>query len=224
MKVSIAVAVSGLLAGATAQLTNGLPECAQTCAMDAIPEDCGLDPECICKAKSFIDSITCCVVESCSKDDQEKTIEYAHNICEPAGVDDIPESAVCESSSDSQEETDGVVHGTAVSTGADEPTDGVIHGTAVSTGADSSTDGEVHGTAVSTGMPTGPATMPPNVSATGSATNTGGGSEPTGTGSGTGTGTATGSAPAATTTGGAPALVAQNGAVAAAAAAFAFFI
>ncbi|KAK2768862.1 hypothetical protein FQN54_000722 [Arachnomyces sp. PD_36] len=207
MKVTVAIAVSGLVAGAVAQL-DGLPECAQSCAMDAIPEECGLDPECVCSSKSFIDSITCCVSDACSTEDQEKTIDFAHNICEPAGVTDIPDSVACNSEDDSGDEEDGIVHGTAVSTGVSETTtDGEIHGTAVSTGLPETTDGIIHGTAVSTGLPT----------------TTGGSGDSPATDAPTGSETTSGSGPAETT-GGAAMLVAQNGAVAAAAAAVALFI
>ncbi|PGH28939.1 hypothetical protein GX50_08325 [[Emmonsia] crescens] len=99
MRLSIA-AVASLLALASAQGLAGLPNCAKTCATSAIPQECGLvDIKCICTATSFINAITCCVASSCSKEDQQKTINFAKGICGTVGVTNIPDSAVCSSGS-----------------------------------------------------------------------------------------------------------------------------
>ncbi|KAK2806877.1 hypothetical protein FQN51_005677 [Onygenales sp. PD_10] len=97
MKLTLLTTTTALLALASAQGLGGLPKCAQNCALNSIPKDCGLDVKCICTADSFIDAITCCVAGDCSAEDQEKTIQFAKGICGTAGITDIPDSAVCSS-------------------------------------------------------------------------------------------------------------------------------
>ncbi|KAK2812420.1 hypothetical protein FQN50_001421 [Emmonsiellopsis sp. PD_5] len=101
MKLTLLTTTTTLLALASAQGLGGLPKCAQNCALNSIPKDCGLDVKCICTADSFIDAITCCVADSCSAEEQERlidgkeTIQFAKGICGTAGITDIPDSAVC---------------------------------------------------------------------------------------------------------------------------------
>lgn len=91
---SLALAVTAYLSSAAAQGMSGLPSCAvsrtpvpiyndlenckfltkqqQSCATDAIPSACSLiDVKCICKTKSFVDDMACCVGKSCDSKDQD---------------------------------------------------------------------------------------------------------------------------------------------------------
>ncbi|KKA22811.1 hypothetical protein T310_3165 [Rasamsonia emersonii CBS 393.64] len=113
---AISLALTALAAGTAAQSLSDLPKCAQDCATNAIPQECGLDVKCICSAQSFIASITCCVAKACSPADQDgfafqpmlwygwnradffiatATIKFADNLCGIAGVTTLPQTAVC---------------------------------------------------------------------------------------------------------------------------------
>ncbi|KAI1938384.1 hypothetical protein LOZ12_003457 [Ophidiomyces ophidiicola] len=94
MKFITAAALTSLVALASAQFP-GLPACAQDCATNSIPKNCGIDVKCICSATSFLDAITCCVAQKCSTSEQEATIKFANGICGTAGVTNLPQSAVC---------------------------------------------------------------------------------------------------------------------------------
>ncbi|KAI1914734.1 hypothetical protein LOZ58_006337 [Ophidiomyces ophidiicola] len=94
MKFITAAALTSLVALASAQFP-GLPACAQECATNSIPKNCGIDVKCICSATSFLDAITCCVAQKCSSSEQEATIKFANGICGTAGVTNLPQSAVC---------------------------------------------------------------------------------------------------------------------------------
>ncbi|KAJ5625981.1 hypothetical protein N7510_002290 [Penicillium lagena] len=99
MKFFQITAVAALVASAAAQGLSDLPSCAKSCALDALPKACGLDIGCICKTKSFINNMACCVEPACSKADQQKTLEAAKKICETGGVTDIPDTVVCDKGS-----------------------------------------------------------------------------------------------------------------------------
>ncbi|OJJ59327.1 hypothetical protein ASPSYDRAFT_88255 [Aspergillus sydowii CBS 593.65] len=93
---SLALAFAACLSSAAAQGMSGLPSCAQNCATDAIPSECSLiDVNCICKTKSFIDDMACCVGKSCDSKDQDAALEFANGICGGAGITDLPQSATC---------------------------------------------------------------------------------------------------------------------------------
>ncbi|KAL1965628.1 hypothetical protein VTN77DRAFT_5305 [Rasamsonia byssochlamydoides] len=92
---AISLAFTALVAGTAAQSLSDLPQCAQNCATNAIPAQCGLDVKCICSTQSFIASITCCVAKACDQADQEATIKFADSLCSTAGVTNLPQSAVC---------------------------------------------------------------------------------------------------------------------------------
>ncbi|OQE25357.1 hypothetical protein PENSTE_c006G10118 [Penicillium steckii] len=91
----ITLTLTALLTAAAAQGLGDLPDCARSCATDAIPSNCGIDVECICTAKSFIADISCCIADKCSKDDQETTLKVAKSICARGGVTDIPSAVTC---------------------------------------------------------------------------------------------------------------------------------
>ncbi|KAJ5257268.1 hypothetical protein N7478_013372 [Penicillium angulare] len=95
MKVSpVVLALANLISAATAQLSD-LPTCAQSCATNAIPSNCGIDVACICNSSSFLASIACCIAGKCDEADQEKTLKAAKGICAAGGVTDIPTTVAC---------------------------------------------------------------------------------------------------------------------------------
>ncbi|OJJ47456.1 hypothetical protein ASPZODRAFT_24385 [Penicilliopsis zonata CBS 506.65] len=98
----ITLAATALLAPVFATSISDLPTCAQSCATNAIPSSCSLiDIKCICESGTFITDIACCVASSCDSADQEKTIEYADELCGSAGVSDLPQSATCATTANS---------------------------------------------------------------------------------------------------------------------------
>ncbi|KAL2864588.1 CFEM domain-containing protein [Aspergillus lucknowensis] len=97
---SLALALAACLSSAAAQGMAGLPSCAQECATGAIPKECSLiDVECICKTKSFVADMACCVSKSCEAGDQDAALDFANGICGGAGVSDLPQTATCASDS-----------------------------------------------------------------------------------------------------------------------------
>ncbi|OJD20119.1 hypothetical protein ACJ73_08550, partial [Blastomyces percursus] len=121
MRLAITAAVASSLLALVAAQAGNLPKCAQECAGPAIPANCGLNPECICKAKSFIEAITCCVATKCTKDEQEKAIKIAKVTCAAVGVTDLPDAAVCDSASSSTPEPTGTTAGPAAPSEPTEP-------------------------------------------------------------------------------------------------------
>ncbi|OQE82014.1 hypothetical protein PENNAL_c0038G03287 [Penicillium nalgiovense] len=105
MKFTITFVLAALLSTAAAQGLGDLPDCSKTCATGSIPDNCGIDFKCICKAKSFLDDVACCIADKCSKDDQETTIKVAKSICARGGVTDLPTKVVCSSKSGSSSGT-----------------------------------------------------------------------------------------------------------------------
>lgn len=94
------------LSTVVAQGLEGLPDCAKDCATGSIPKQCqAIDIACICADKSFINNISCCVANKCSKDQQDAVIKFANQICGGAGVNDLPKSASCASGSSIATET-----------------------------------------------------------------------------------------------------------------------
>jgi len=56
------------------------------------------DAKCICAKKEFIDGISCCVMDACSKDDQAASITFASTFCGTLGVQ-VPNVVSCPSKS-----------------------------------------------------------------------------------------------------------------------------
>ncbi|EEH37997.1 hypothetical protein PAAG_00918 [Paracoccidioides lutzii Pb01] len=104
MRLSMAVLPS-LLGLVAAQGLNGLPECAKSCATDSIPSVCGLNIQCICTSGGFLTNVSCCVMSSCSLEDQNKTIMFAQSLCASAGVNNMPGSVVCNTTQSSSTPT-----------------------------------------------------------------------------------------------------------------------
>ncbi|KAB5554961.1 hypothetical protein GE09DRAFT_1059195 [Coniochaeta sp. 2T2.1] len=123
------------LAFATLSLAQlqGLPVCAQSCANIFLTGgigNCGRDPACICADKSFIAAISCCLVDECAADDQQKAIDFAQQLCKANDVD-VPNVVSCSSStSPTASPTGGAQETTRTTTsGAAETTDDVSNNT-----------------------------------------------------------------------------------------------
>jgi NADH:ubiquinone oxidoreductase subunit E len=48
-----------------------------------------MDPKCICGDASFISTISCCVSTACDTTGQQAALNYAKQICAPAGVTNL---------------------------------------------------------------------------------------------------------------------------------------
>ncbi|QSS48999.1 CFEM domain-containing protein [Histoplasma capsulatum var. duboisii H88] len=121
MRLAISAAVATSFVALVAGQIADLPECARNCAFPAMPPECGVNPKCICSAKSFIDAMTCCVAKSCNPDEQQKASAIANKVCSAAGINDLPESASCNSASASATATASIT-GTLTGTAIIEPT------------------------------------------------------------------------------------------------------
>ncbi|RCI15507.1 hypothetical protein L249_3546 [Ophiocordyceps polyrhachis-furcata BCC 54312] len=87
---------AGLVA---AQDLNGLPPCAKDCVTKNMSGSgvggCpSADIGCICKNKDFLNNIACCLAKACKPEDQTKTIGFAKQLCNAAGVQ-VPEKVEC---------------------------------------------------------------------------------------------------------------------------------
>ncbi|KAJ5973938.1 hypothetical protein N7481_011148 [Penicillium waksmanii] len=153
MKLSqLTLALAALLSTAAAQGLGDLPDCARSCATDAIPSSCGIDVKCICTTKSFLNDISCCVADKCSKDDQETTLKVAKSICARGGVTDVPSSVVCStgaSTGTSTETKTGTTTGTGTAATADTTKDSTMTGT-MTTATGTNASGSGSSTAAST--------------------------------------------------------------------------
>lgn len=56
------------------------------------------DVVCVCSNDQFLSSIACCVAGTCDEADQEKTANYAMQLCRAAGVT-VPDKVECTSTS-----------------------------------------------------------------------------------------------------------------------------
>ncbi|OJK00558.1 hypothetical protein ASPACDRAFT_1856124 [Aspergillus aculeatus ATCC 16872] len=95
----IAITFLAGLISVVAQGMDSLPACARECATGAIPKTCqSIDVGCICGTKSFISDMSCCVAKSCSPQDEKAALGFAVQLCDGAGVTDLPSSASCANS------------------------------------------------------------------------------------------------------------------------------
>ncbi|KAJ5748089.1 uncharacterized protein N7511_009785 [Penicillium nucicola] len=141
MKFNI-IALAALLTTAAAQGLGDLPDCSKECATGAIPQSCGIDFKCICEAKSFLNDVTCCVAQKCSKADQETTLKVAKSICARGGVTNLPDEVTCSSSSSSSSSS-STSTGTKTGTNASASTSS---STSTSTGSTTSSASDVSAT------------------------------------------------------------------------------
>ncbi|KAF2769265.1 hypothetical protein EJ03DRAFT_97777 [Teratosphaeria nubilosa] len=76
----------------------GLPSCAASCVTNF--GSCNqLDVKCICSSKNLIADLACCVSKTCDATDQQSTITFANALCQGQGVNDLPQTATCASTS-----------------------------------------------------------------------------------------------------------------------------
>ncbi|KAK1831913.1 hypothetical protein QBC39DRAFT_350485 [Podospora conica] len=95
MKVVASLVTLALAAGAIAQ---SMPDCAKPCVDKLMINgvgDCGTDPKCICADKSFLGSISCCVLDECDTAGQNSAIVFAADFCSRAGVTGLPTTVAC---------------------------------------------------------------------------------------------------------------------------------
>ncbi|KAF2405563.1 hypothetical protein EJ06DRAFT_30323 [Trichodelitschia bisporula] len=92
--------IAALAASVIAQTPDlsQLPKCATSCVGTGLTTTgcSNINVNCICASKDWINTLSCCVSKACSEDDQKKTIQFAHDICAPAGVA-LPSAAGCSS-------------------------------------------------------------------------------------------------------------------------------
>merc|ERR1712070_1082880 len=91
---------------------SNLPSCAFGCATNL--GGCNqLDINCICSDSELISGLACCVSKECDTADQDKTIQFAQNLCGGEGVDNLPTSATCASTASATASSTGPRTGTA---------------------------------------------------------------------------------------------------------------
>ncbi|KAI7159090.1 hypothetical protein KC349_g4413 [Hortaea werneckii] len=91
---------------------SNLPSCAYGCVTNL--GGCNqLDITCICSDTELISGLACCVSKECDPEDQDKTIQFAQNLCGGEGVDNLPTSATCASTASSTASSTGTRTGTA---------------------------------------------------------------------------------------------------------------
>ncbi|KAI6816750.1 hypothetical protein KC332_g10604 [Hortaea werneckii] len=91
---------------------SNLPSCAFSCVTDL--GGCNqLDITCICSDTELISGLACCVSKQCDAEDQDKTIQFAQNLCGGEGVDNLPTSATCASTASATASSTGTRTGTA---------------------------------------------------------------------------------------------------------------
>ncbi|KAM7189535.1 hypothetical protein V8F33_010013 [Rhypophila sp. PSN 637] len=105
MKVLAFLLSSVFLSSAAAQGTNGLPDCAKSCADGFLRNgigNCGSDVKCICADKNFLGDIACCLKGTCPDAEQTSAVAYASTLCVAFGVTDLPTAVSCAASSTSK--------------------------------------------------------------------------------------------------------------------------
>ncbi|GAB1735455.1 hypothetical protein NU219Hw_g3086t1 [Hortaea werneckii] len=91
---------------------SNLPSCAFGCVSNL--GGCNqLDINCICSDTELISGLACCVSKECDSEDQDKTIQFAQNLCGGEGVDNLPTSATCASTASATASSTGTRTGTA---------------------------------------------------------------------------------------------------------------
>jgi len=102
--------------------TSNLPSCAFSCVTNL--GGCNqLDITCICSDTELISGLACCVSKQCDAEDQDKTIQFAQNLCGGEGVDNLPTSATCASTASATASSTGTRTGTAAGAASTTTTD-----------------------------------------------------------------------------------------------------
>ncbi|KAJ9645259.1 hypothetical protein H2201_005605 [Coniosporium apollinis] len=73
----------GALAVAQSTSIADLPVCARNCVGSNLGGCNAIDVRCICSNTDYISGLSCCVLNSCSPEDQQRTIDFAlkHTEC-----------------------------------------------------------------------------------------------------------------------------------------------
>ncbi|KAI6800569.1 hypothetical protein KC363_g1098 [Hortaea werneckii] len=101
---------------------SNLPSCAFGCVTNL--GGCNqLDINCICSDSELISGLACCVSKECDTEDQDKTIQFAQNLCGGEGVDNLPTSATCASTASATASSTGTRTGTAAGAAGTTSTD-----------------------------------------------------------------------------------------------------
>ncbi|KND95257.1 hypothetical protein TOPH_00041 [Tolypocladium ophioglossoides CBS 100239] len=146
MKSALVIALAASLVAAQDTL-NGIPDCAKDCVAKYVTGSgvagcMAADIGCVCRNKDFLNSIACCLASVCSQADQDKTVQFATQLCSASGVQ-VPSKVECNNGASSSGSTSG--SGSASSTAASKTT-----GTAASGSASGTATGASH-TSSSTG-------------------------------------------------------------------------
>ncbi|KAI9739823.1 MAG: hypothetical protein M1834_006544 [Cirrosporium novae-zelandiae] len=117
---ALAVSALGYSLDRRSTTYTDLPDCAASCVTDSFGDCSSLDVACICKLKSFISQISCCVLKACSTANVEKTLTFAHQLCDSVGVSTLPTAATCASTATdtATSAASGTAAATATTTGA----------------------------------------------------------------------------------------------------------
>ncbi|KAM7216944.1 hypothetical protein V8F06_007707 [Rhypophila decipiens] len=105
MKALALLLTSVFVSSVAAQGTNGLPDCAKSCADGFLRNgigSCGTDVKCICEDKNFLGDIACCLKGTCPDAEQTSAVAYASTLCVAFGVTDLPTAVSCAASSTSK--------------------------------------------------------------------------------------------------------------------------
>ncbi|PNY29141.1 Uncharacterized protein TCAP_00941 [Tolypocladium capitatum] len=116
MKSALVMALAASLVAAQDPL-GSIPACARDCVAQFVTGSgiagCkAADIACVCKNKDFLGSIACCLAKVCSQDDQNKTVQYATQLCNASGVQ-VPSKVVCSSSASPSGSATGSATGSA---------------------------------------------------------------------------------------------------------------
>ncbi|KAK6843304.1 hypothetical protein PG990_004775 [Apiospora arundinis] len=102
---TVSIAAFAGVAAAQQSGLGALPECSKGCLNNFVSgsgQQIGgcpaTDAKCICAKKEFIDGISCCVMDACSKEDQAASITFASTFCGTLGVQ-VPNVVACPSKS-----------------------------------------------------------------------------------------------------------------------------
>ncbi|POR36532.1 Uncharacterized protein TPAR_03248, partial [Tolypocladium paradoxum] len=142
MKSALVMALAASLVAA--QSLDGIPDCAKDCVTKFVTgtsiAGCKVaDIACICGNKDFLNNIACCLAGVCSQSDQDKTVQYATQLCNASGVQ-VPNKVVCNSGAASSGSASGSA--SASSTGS---ASGTATPTTTGTAASASTSGTATG-------------------------------------------------------------------------------
>ncbi|KAK4041391.1 hypothetical protein C8A01DRAFT_45453 [Parachaetomium inaequale] len=144
MKVPVALLSLAFAGAVVAQDGLGLPKCAESCATSFLNGgigDCGRDVECICKNKSFLGEIACCLAGDCSADDQTTAVSVAANLCKAFGVTDLPTTVACSTASGTASTTAASASASATDSGTSSAPTGTANNAAQSTTSQSTNFG-----------------------------------------------------------------------------------